>query len=714
MFEKIDLTFSLSPLLFILCLVLLGTYAFYVYKYTIPKVNPAKKYFLVALRTLALLILLFVIFEPTLTLAKKIIIEPVNLIFVDNSRSINIEDGTNRKETVKEFLNQAESNNLFSNGSNLFSFGSKIEEVEPDSLNKINFTEGNSNFSQIFSKLQENNQNISSIIIVSDGVINEGSNPLYTAEKLNIPVFTIGIGDTTKVKDLEIKNVLYNEYIYAETPTTISASILNNGFQEKNVNVSLYENENLIEQKNIKLNDGIENISFTYMPKTGGEKKLTLSISNLDGEFTFANNKKIFYVNVLSNKIKILLVAGSPSPDLSFIKNALSKDENLTVNSITQIAQNKYLEKNIKENLIDSADVIFLIGFPVKETSSELLQKVSAAILNKSKPFFITLSNNVDFSKLNILQYILPFTVTGVSSNYFSVQPDISASQLKNPLLQNNSQNIIESWNNLPPVFQLNADYKAKPESEVISKTKINNVPVNQPLIITRKLGSERSIAVLAKNIWRWKLQTAEKNLNLFDSFILNSVKWLNTSSKQKQVSIKTSKKNYSLGENINFTAQVYDEAFNPASDAEVKVNISSGNENYELKLNSIGSGIYQGVLQTNKPGDYFFNGSAKIGEKNIGTDSGKFNIGEIDIEMLSPNMNYEFLNLLANQTNGRFFYNSDFSDLFSILKNLNQKSSNQKINVSEINLWSNVWLMSISILLFALEWYFRKKYGML
>lgn len=714
MFEKIDLTFSLNPVFFFIALILLGAYAFYVYKYTIPKVNPAKKYFLIALRTLALLLLLFVIFEPTLTLAKKIILEPVNLIFIDNSRSINIEDGTNRKETVNSFLSQSKSNNLFSNGSKLFSFGSNIEEVDPDSLNKINFNEGSSNFSQIFSKVQESDQNISSIIIVSDGVINEGSNPLYTAERLNIPVFTIGIGDTTRRKDLEIKNVLYNEYIYAETPTTISASILNNGFSDKNINASLYENENLIEQKNINLKNDIENLAFTYMPKTGGEKKLTLTISNLDGEFTFANNKKIFYINVLSNKIKILLIAGSPSEDLSFIKNSLRKDENLSVNSITQIAQNKYLEKNIKEGLIDSADVIFLIGFPVKETSNDLLQKVSNALLNKSKPFFLTLSNDIDFSKLNILQYILPFTVSGISPNYFSVQPDISAGQLKNPLLQNNSQNIINSWNNLPPVFQPNADYKAKPESEVISKTKINNVPVNQPLIITRRLGSERSIAVLAKNIWRWKLQTAEKDLNLFDNFILNSVKWLNTSDKQKQVTIKTSKKNYSLGENINFTAQVYDEAFNPASDAEVKVNVSSGNENYELKLNSFGSGIYQGILQTNKPGDYNFSGSANIGEKKIGTDSGKFNIGEIDIEMLNPRMDYEFLNLLANQTNGKFFYNSDFVDLFSILNNLNRKSSNEKINVSEINLWSNIWLMSISILLFALEWFFRKKYGML
>ena len=98
-------------------------------------------------------------------------------------------------------------------------------------------------------------------------------------------------------------------------------------------------------------------------------------------------------------------------------------------------------------------------------------------------------------------------------------------------------------------------------------------------------MGSKRSIAVLAKDIWKWKLQTADENLNLFDNFILNSVKWLNTSEKQKQVTIKTSKKLYSSGEDIDFTGQVYDETFNPVSDAEVKVKINGEKDNYDIDL---------------------------------------------------------------------------------------------------------------------------------
>ena len=122
------------------------------------------------------------------------------------------------------------------------------------------------------------------------------------------------------------------------------------------------------------MSDGVQNIQLNYTPKTSGEKKLAFALSTLEGEYSKANNRKVFYINVLSNKVKVLLLAGSPSSDLSFIKNTLLTDNNLSVNSITQIGINKFLEKNNREKFLDSADVLMLIGFPSKETSQELIK----------------------------------------------------------------------------------------------------------------------------------------------------------------------------------------------------------------------------------------------------------------------------------------------------------------------------------------------------
>ncbi len=713
-FEKINLSFFFNGVFFFIGLILLAAYAVYMYRYTLPPVNSAKKTILILLRTFALILLLFIIFEPVATLVKKVILQPVNLVFADDSRSIEIKDGTQRSENVRRFVEGLNNNDLIGS-SELFTFGTRITPFSYDSLSRLSFSEGSTNFSKIISYIKDQKENIASISIISDGVITEGTNPLFTAEKLNIPVFTVGVGDTTKRNDIEIKNILHNEFIYAETPTTISATILNKGFGNKITAISLYENVNLLEQRTITLSgDGTQNETFSFTPKTGGEKKLTLELNNHEGEFTFENNKRVFYINVLSNKVKILIIAGSPSPDLSFIKNSLEEDKNLSVKSLTQVAANRFIEKNNPSVELDSAQIIILVGFPTKETGPELLNRVREAITSKGKPFFLLLEDNTDFNKLKNFQPELPFNIQNADNGVSEIQPVVPGSESENPLLQNNAQNPIDAWNNLPPVFITNSGVSVKPESEVVIKAKMNNIALNTPLIITRRLGSRRSVGVLASGIWRWKLQTATKQLNLFDSFIYNSVKWLKSFEEQKQVSIKTSKKLYARGEPVEFSAEVYDASYNPVTDAEAKIKIKNGDNTDEIILNSLGSGLYEGTYQTTRTGDFTFSGTASNNDKQVGSDGGSFNIGEVDIEQLDPKMNYEFLSSLADNTGGKFFNYTDMNELYPVLKKIQQNASREKTVISEIRLWSNEWLLIIVIILLGIEWFIRKQSGML
>ena len=152
----------------------------------------------------------------------------------------------------------------------------------------------------------------------------------------------------------------------------------------------------------------------------------------------------------------------------------------------------------------------------------------------------------------------------------------------------------------------------------------------------------------------------------------------------------------------------------NPVSDAEIRVQIQNKNSKDEIILNSLGSGLYEGKYQTNSPGDFSFSGEAIQNGKKLGSDKGIFNIGDVDIEMANPRMNYDFLNQLANLTKGKYFNADNYQQLFQILNERSNKSVKEKLNTSEIRLWSNEWLMIIAIVLFALEWFFRKRWGML
>jgi hypothetical protein len=712
-YEDINLTLTFPVIYLFLSLFLIAAYSFYVYRYTIPQIQPFKKIVLVTLRVLALLILCLILFEPILNLSKKLTLEPSNFVFIDNSRSIRIDDGTNRLSTIKKIVNDFSVNASESNLT-FYEFGNSVKPIDVDSLDKLNFSDGATNLQDVFKTVQNSEKNIASVTIVSDGVITSGSNPYYDALNLGIPVFTIGIGDTTQHTDVEIKKVLHNDIVYVETPTNIISTISNKGFSGDLITAALYEDNKFISQQTVKLSpSGIQNITFDYSPQSSGEKKLSIQLSSLKGEFTTANNKQVFYVNVLSNKIKVLLLASSPNADITFIKNALKRDENIQVNSIVQISHNKF-QNELNYNVIDSADVLFLIGFPSDITPQELLSRVITKIKDKETPFFFTLSSGISINKLQSFGNVLPFNIIQMIGGSKEVQPYLLPEQAANPIFQQTDKNPLNDWNNLPPVSQPNAVFSPRVESKTLAQIKMNNNVVNSPLIISSSFSGRRSIAVLAKDIWKWKLQIAPKGLDLFDSFIVNSLRWLRTGVDQKLVRVNTSKKNYSQGERVEFTAEVFDESLNPVSDAGIKIKITSQKNNYETDMQNIGSGLYEGSIIINETGDFKYSAEAVVNNHLLGKDEGSFNIGEIDIEMANPVMNYSLLNLMANESGGEFFFANDYSSLLNKLKELKINSSKEKIVTSEIALWSDTWLLVIAVLLFSFEWFLRKRNGML
>lgn len=712
LFDSIRILLKGNVLLFFLFLLILGSYSWYIYRFTLPQVIKRKRILLTALRAAAAGLLLFLIFEPLLIVKGEKTIKPKTLVFIDNSHSITIKDGSEREKSI---LNAAMYIAKEVKGDiDFILFGNVPHSFNKDSLGLLKFAEPSTNFEKLFTRISKS-ENVASVIILSDGVITDGENPVFTAEKLNIPVFTYGVGDTTSKNDVELTNVIHNDVLYLNTPSEISVSVTQKGFAGKPVNVTLSEGGSVIEQKNVVLNEtGAQNISFTYTPKLSGERKLAVTVSPLKGEYTTANNKNVFFVNVRGSKIKVVLVSGSPSADLSFIKNTLEQNKNYLVRTVTQIEGSKFLEKYNVMQAIDSADIFYLIGFPNRETPGDIINRVASKISNKNTPFFIVYNADVDINKLSPLKNELPFSVSRLSNDYIEVQPDIAEGKDNTPLLQSLSKNPVNEWNNLPPVHHLNAQISVKPESEVLSYIKVNNVKIKFPLIITRKLGSKRSVAILAKDIWKWKLQTAAKENNIFDEFTGNSIRWLNSADEKKQVRIKTSKKIYSKGEPVEFNAQVYDDSFNPIADAEVKVKIKGEQETREIALNSLGSGLYEGTLQTNKSGDFTYNGTASYNNKILGADQGSFSIGDVDLEMVNPNMDKDFLQQLAQQTTGKFYIKDGYKKLVDDINAINYKKAKTKLEIKETKLWSDTYLLAAVILIFASEWFIRKRSGML
>ena len=164
-------------------------------------------------RFVVVTILSFLLLSPLIKTIFRTVEKPVIVIAQDNSSSIGAQADTaflkkEYNDKIKDLV--AKLSDKFEVKQYLF--GDKINEAaNPD------FKDKSTNIDQLFEELQNRyvNRNLGAVIISSDGLYNEGENPLYESSALKCPVYTIALGDTTVRKDLILTKVNHNKTVYA-------------------------------------------------------------------------------------------------------------------------------------------------------------------------------------------------------------------------------------------------------------------------------------------------------------------------------------------------------------------------------------------------------------------------------------------------------------------------------------------------------------------
>jgi hypothetical protein len=701
-------------------------FAFYTYRNSIPPVSGSKRGILITLRSIAIALLLFIISEPVLTIISGFNIQPKLAVILDNSKSIDLNDSYgDRKELLKKAIENSDFLSLKEENLMVFRFAQSMRRISEFRFDSLNFTGELTNISAAIKTVTETakKDNIRAILLISDGAFNSGSNPIYDADYFGKPIFTIGIGDSSDAKDISVQSILMNETAFINTSLPVSVNIKASGFSSEKVTVKLMENNQQFGEQIININNEQDNYNliFEFTPKTEGHQKITANISQINGELTYKNNTLSEYIHVLKKKKKYAIFAGSPNPDLSFIKNIFHEDKEIEIKTYVQKQGSEFYEQP-SESILRDAEIIIIIGFPIQSTSQQSLDLIKKE-LSKGKPLLFISGLNTEYNKLKYIEDYLPFTTISSRPQEFFATPDVKSNSISNPVMRiTGTEDDIRIWNMQPPLFRTETFVKAKPESEVASFIKVNNVPLQEPLIITRNFQNFKSIAVIGYGLYRWKLLGYGSEISkgrvdtrdVFDIFIRNSIRWLSVDLQDKQVRIKTSKKAYTNNEPIEFIAEIYDASYNPLDNATITINIKSASNLRDLILTSLGNGRYSGKLGSLPQGDYYFTGTAKVNNENLGTDAGRFNVGEIALEYQNLKMNAPLLRNLSERTGGRFYTTDDSKKFLEDFKKLTKFQARSVTNRSEYILWNLWYLLALVILLLASEWFLRKKFGML
>jgi hypothetical protein len=408
----------------------------------------------------------------------------------------------------------------------------------------------------------------------------------------------------------------------------------------------------------------------------------------------------------------IALVAGAPSPDVALFEQAIAKDKNVAVQSyIQKLGSSWYAATPVQKSFSD-ADCIVLIGYPEPQSGDNVLQLVRNAVEKENKPLFIIFNREVDVKKLRQhLDTWLPMDIVQSRAEEMQASFVLSPEARQNPVVSSGLPNDI--WDRLPPLFKTETSVKARVGAQTLGTMKINSIAFNEPLLLQRKIGRSKVLVMTGYGLWRWQMAYDVLDGKVPDILIANAIRWLTTREDTKRFSVKPAKEMFGSGEPVEFTGQVYNESYEPVSDAVVNVKIKGEQGERDLALAPIGAGRYSGSIDGLAEGDYSYTGTAASGNATL-NDAGKFSIGELSAEFLDTRMNNALLRQIAARTGGRFFPVGNTQGLADAVKSAKDFTAQTLDIRTDIQLWNLAWLFALVVALLGAEWYLRKQSGMI
>ena len=695
-----QLTFQYPSWYLFLCILLGLIYAgaLYFRNPTFRDQSPLLSIGLALLRFLAVTLISILLLDPIIRFLQTETRKPTVVIAQDVSESV----GSTMNDTSRQQY-QAAMENLAQELSKdyevaTYSFGTEFREGLDTS-----FSDKSSNLSEALDGIYDlySNQNLGAVILSSDGIFNEGSNPLYSGAKLNAPVFTIALGDTIPKRDAILKRVFHNQIAYLGDQFVVQTDIGARNCSGTSPVVTIYKIEGdrvqSLQQVPLSINTDnfFQTVEFTLDANTSGVQRYRIQLSSLPGEASTANNVREFYIDVLDSRLKILLLANAPHPDLSALKQSILRNKNYGVD----IAYLKNLQVKPEDY-----DLVILHQLPSRtQDISRILNKLNERKISR---LFIG-GTQTQYQRLNKAQSQLEVTTSGTSNN------DVQA--IFNPgfSLFTVSEALRKELPQFAPLVAPFGDFKAAPSSQVLLFQRIGRVETQYPLLV---LGEEQGIktgVLAAEGLWKWRLFDflQHENHDLFDELTSKVVQFLSLKDDKRRFRITPSKTIFSETDPVVFDAELYNESFELVNDPDVLMTITDAENrqyNFTFDKSEKTYTLHAGILP---PGSFRYQGKVSLGGEPL-TFEGQFSVQPVQLELYETTANHGLLRLLSREYGGELRYASQLGELPQELVQL----GNLKPVIYESTRTQTVlhfrWIFALLAFLLFLEWFLRRYFG--
>ena len=607
---------------------------------------------------------------------------------------------------------------------------------------------------------------VSGIVLVTDGrhtsAVEDVLKAAEEASDRNVPVFTVGVGDISRERRIEIAGVYANERVWRGDPFNLQAVVKAKGYQGRSVDVSLLEKEinesgdgKVLERKTISLpgDDAQEEIEFKHEPTREGEFKYVVRIENPPDPQVEGKREEFTTVEVLSDKARVLLVAGSPTWEYRMVQVLLQRDKTMNLSCWLQSIKDMPQEGTTKiEKLpltkadLAEYDVVLLFDPDPADFHPAAGQRWDAVLrdfltdgggvlymagpkytgqfLTDERTTGITAALPVTFGEQSTFlttalteQYNRPFRLNVVAANVdhaiMRFDKDVKVT--------------LDRWQRMPLMYWSFPAKAAKTTGRVLLEhgdPRFSGTQSTRPLLVTGQYGAGRTVYMGFNGTWRWR--RLGKDGEYFSKFWVQTVRYLiegRLLGTKKRGTIELAKNKFASGEKVPITARLKTPAGDPLVEPQLIAQLMRRGErtvlaDVTLKPVKDKPGVYQGDVDARQQGRGFHVSlelaGAKPGEM-VTLTSSNFEVELSDVELDNRQLNKQLLKEVAerasSQYRGKYFEVDELTDLAAAIPD---RTEVKTIPGRPIELWDSNRLWFVLVLLLTIEWGMRKRFKLM
>lgn len=583
-----------------------------------------------------------------------------------------------------------------------YSFGEQMSATKNDSLN-LPFNQKVTNISNTLNELYNkySHQNVGAIVLASDGIYNQGNNPIYSNAQLTTPIYAIALGDTTPQRDLLVEKVLHNRIAYLGDKFTIRADVSAQNCRGATTVLSVYKGNgtsNKVFTKNIPIDkeNFVLSEDIVLDANAVGVQQYSIRVSQIQDEVTLQNNRQDIYIDILDSRQKVLLLAASPHPDVSALKQAIENNKNYETKTV-------FASKASGLNYKDY-DVAILHGVPSKIYKAE---SILSTLKTNNVPVLFVVSSQTDLAALNRAQDILKINGGGSSSN------DAKAKANRNFNLFTLEDKIFQTLEELPPLAVPFGEFSAAPTTQSLLLQKIGSVDTQYPLLVLKQAAGYKTGVLTGEGLWRWRLYDYKKDNDheSFNEIITKTIQYLAVKNDKRKFRVNMPKTLFNETESITFDAELYNDSYELINEPEVNLVITdeSGKEfpfvfNKTSNAYALNAGFFA-------PGKYSFKGKTMFSGKEH-TARGTFTVIPIQLESLQTTANHQLLYSLTKRYGGQVFYPNNLQALADTINNSPNVEPTLYSSYKTQAVINLKWLFFLLLAFLTIEWFLRKFIG--